>query len=217
MSRALLLLAHPANRRLMAGALGRAHDVEAPDPSVERAASLLDGDWDLCVVDPGALERLEHALRTRRRGASTVRPVLLVAPRQAARAVSALLGDVIDEWLPTPVDPVELRARVEVLFRLRRLSLVAAERAHLEGVLLAARTFEHELCNTLVATVGYTDVLAKDQSLPEAARRRAQRAHKGAADAVAIIRHVLSLTDAGPLRVTDWGDTGQTTIDVSAA
>ena len=64
----------------------------------------------------------------------------------------------------------------------------ALERAHtdsllLEGVLLAARTMQHRLNNTLATTVGYADMLANDASLPAEARGRALVVRESAEEA----------------------------------
>jgi hypothetical protein len=62
--------------------------------------------------------------------------------------------------------------------------------------------------------------LAGDPALSPHLRERAARAHQGAKEAAAIIRQVLSLTEVarpGDLPITDWGDAGGKTIDLSAA
>jgi signal transduction histidine kinase len=45
--------------------------------------------------------------------------------------------------------------------------LAALERARLEGVLLAARTAQHELNNRLGVVLGYAEMLAEYPGLPE--------------------------------------------------
>src|SRR3954465_957096 len=46
-------------------------------------------------------------------------------------------------------------------------TMVGAERARLEGVLLAARTAEHELNNQLAIAAGYASLLVDDPDLPQ--------------------------------------------------
>ena len=46
-------------------------------------------------------------------------------------------------------------------------ALAALERARLEGVLLAARTAQHELNNRLGVVLGYAEMLAEYPGLPE--------------------------------------------------
>jgi DNA-binding response OmpR family regulator len=231
MSRILLLFAHLENRRLLAEALGsHGHEVAWPDTpgAIERPPEstgegehLLSGTFDLCILDVLRLEALAGQIRARREAeAPLFLPFLLASPRQEPSIVARYLRGMVDEWLSTPVHKVELLARVETLLRLRRLSYEAASRARLEGILLAARTLEHEVSNKLVATAGYTERLAGDPALSPHLQARAARAHQGAKEAAAIIRQVLSLTEVartGDLPITDWGDTGGKTIDLSAA
>lgn len=245
MSRILLLLAQQENRRLLGEALhAQGHGILWPESSgtpgtdsATAAAQLLAGAYDLCILDTRALDRLEEEIRTRRRAeAPLFLPFLLISPRQAPAIAGRYLPETVDEWLSTPVQKVELRVRVETLLRLRRLSQEAAEKARLEGVLLAARTLEHEVSNKLVATAGYTERLAANPALPPELRERAARAHQGAKEAADIIRQVLALTETAGrtstsgtnasggaeqrqsgLPLTNWGETGGTTIDISAA
>ena len=103
------------------------------------------------------------------------------------------------------------------------LAAAMARLAHLEGVLLAARTFEHELNTKLTSTSGYAELLLRDPELPPRLRERAARCLEGAQEASRIIRHLIEITDGRaaqegaedqPLRVTNWDQHG-TTIDVS--
>src|SRR6266542_4550692 len=221
MSRLLLLFSNVENRRLLAAVLaGRGHEVTWPRSEKNaEVARLLDGPFDLCVLDGAALERLAARIRARRRREQPVlAPFLLVGPRREASTIARYLGEAVDEWITSPVERVELEARVQNLLRLRQLSQEAADKAHLEGVLLAARTFEHEIGNRLVTTVGYAELLARHPDLPEKLQRRAARAHQSAKEAMGIIRQVLALTEperAARMRITDWGETGKTTIDLS--
>lgn len=234
MNRILLLIRHEENGRLLVGALAaHGHQVvrpETPEASGARgtpeapASSLLAGTYDLCILDAYALDALAAQIRARREAeAPLFLPFLLVSPRHEPATVTRYLPETVDEWLSTPVQRVELQARVEMLLRVRHLSRQAADKARLEGVLLAARTLEHEVSNKLVATAGYTERLAASAGLSPQMRERAARAHQNAKEAAAIIRRVLSLTESAGtgdrpgLPTTDWGETGGTTIDLSAA
>jgi signal transduction histidine kinase len=56
---------------------------------------------------------------------------------------------------------------LETMSTLCAASLAALERARLEGVLLAARTAQHELNNRLGVVLGYAEMLAEYPGLPE--------------------------------------------------
>jgi PAS domain S-box-containing protein len=96
----------------------------------------------------------------------------------------------------------------------RRLEAERTERAQLEGVLLAARTMEHELNNKLTPTLGYTGLLAEDPALPEHLRRAASQAFEGAAQAGQILRRLMQLTAIQEKR---WGTKVGTTIDLECS
>ena len=89
--------------------------------------------------------------------------------------------------------------------------LAAIERARLEGVLLAARTAEHELNNRLSATLGYASLLAEDPTLPEHLRRQALDVVRGAKGASEVVNRLRTVTR---LHETAWGPWIGTTIDL---
>ncbi|HEY7060529.1 MAG TPA: response regulator [Chloroflexota bacterium] len=94
----------------------------------------------------------------------------------------------------------------------QRLQTERAERARLEGVVLAARTMEHELNNKLTPTAGYAALLARDPSLPTHLRRAASQALEGAQEASRILNRLRQLTS---IQEKDWGANVGATIDVS--
>ena len=125
----------------------------------------------------------------------------------------------------SPVDPVDVQTatgdlsqRKLVLAILRDCTdrrLLEAERAlkaQLEGILLTARTFEHELNNKRVTVTGYAELLSGDPTLPSHLRERAARAAQGGAECARIIRRLLEITEVNAI---DWAGSGHTTIDVS--
>lgn len=69
-----------------------------------------------------------------------------------------------------------------------------AEAARLEGVLLAARTMQHEINNQLGVTVGYAELLAQDSSLSSEQREMANTALQGAERASALLNRLRTLT-----------------------
>lgn len=125
-----------------------------------------------------------------------------------------------DDYLRKPLDREEFEAVLERTVSrqlLRRQNLALQQqleeerrrRDRLEGVLLAARTIEHELGNTLATTVGYAELLTHDPSLTPRSKARAEQALRGARQAAAIIRQMLDQTD---LHEVGWGTVGRTTI-----
>jgi signal transduction histidine kinase len=143
----------------------------------------------------------------------------LVGSGQAAE-LPALKRDGSEVWVELRLSPVEYEGRhlalavIRDLTDRRQLERERAMKAHLEGVLLTARTFEHELNTKLTASIGYAQLLARDPRLAEPLRIRAERAAEGSREVAAIIKRLLQLTE---VNVIDWADTGHTTIDVTTS
>jgi PAS domain S-box-containing protein len=93
----------------------------------------------------------------------------------------------------------------------QRLEAERAERARLEGVVLAARTMEHELNNKLTPTAGYAALLARDPALPPHLRRAATQALEGAQEASRILNRLRQLTT---IQEKDWGANVGPTINL---
>jgi PAS domain S-box-containing protein len=129
-----------------------------------------------------------------------------------------LRRDGTEVWVELRLSPVQHDGRWLALAVIRdvtdrkQLERASAMKAHLEGVLLTARTFEHELNTKLTASIGYAQLLARDPRLPELLRVRAERAVEGSREAAAIIKRLLQLSE---VNVIDWADSGHTTIDMT--
>ncbi|HEY3379985.1 MAG TPA: PAS domain S-box protein, partial [Armatimonadota bacterium] len=132
MSRILLVIDHRENRRLLLEALSSRYDVIIADTD-----DVFAGDFDLCVFDGPALERLWRQVETRKKTELPIfLPFLLVTARQDVGLATRHLWHSVDELIVTPIERVELQARVEVLLRARQASLFAEhERTRLEAVL----------------------------------------------------------------------------------
>lgn len=118
MSKILLFLDHQENRRLLAKMLSEHYEVLLP--KVDKA---INGVFDLCILDGPALHRLQKRVNGRRESESAFLPFLLVTPRQNVRIIHQYLWKTVDELLISPIEKVELQARVEIGLRTRRLSL----------------------------------------------------------------------------------------------
>ncbi len=118
MSKVLLLLDHRGNRRLLNEVLSSRYEVVVAESDDD-----LDGAFDLGIVDGVALDRLWERIRGRklREGAAFL-PFLFVSSRQDVGMATRHLWKSIDDLILSPIEKVELQARVESLLQTRRLS-----------------------------------------------------------------------------------------------
>ena len=201
--------------------------LDAPDRELLQARSgqeafkyLLDvGEVAVLVLDvhmPG-MDGLETAALVRGRDQSRHTPIIfLTASGDAHLARGYALGAV--DYISKPFDPHILRAKVAVfveLFRkseeVSRLAAELAERARLEGALLAIRTAEHELGNQLGAASGQLQMLLRGTDLPPATRARVETALGRLQEAASTVHRLRNLTE---LPETDWGIKAGSTIDL---
>lgn len=120
MTRILLLLQHRENRNLLANWLSMRYQVIVPD-----STQSLDHSFDLCILDGPSLHRLGAWVRARKEKEQPVfLPFLLVTSRQDLGVGTRYLWQSIDELIISPIEKTELQARIELLLRVRRLSLV---------------------------------------------------------------------------------------------
>src|SRR5437588_9138900 len=128
MSRILVLMNHKENRGLLADWSANRYTV-LPQETDEA----VDEQYDLCILDGMALDRLADRIQTRKKYQQKVfLPFLLVTAEQQVGFVTRHLWTSIDEVIHSPIDKVELQARIEVLLRARRQALAlrqAGERA----------------------------------------------------------------------------------------
>ncbi len=117
--RILLILDGKENRRLLAGILAERYEVIlAENDNAEEE------DIDLCIVDGPALHRLWEKMTARKRKlAPQFQPCLLVTPRREVSMTTRFLWKIVDDVLISPIEKVELQARVESMLLARRLSL----------------------------------------------------------------------------------------------
>ena len=135
--RVLLLLDHSRNRALLSEELSRDHVLLPSDGD-----DALEQEFDLCIVDGRALDRLwEPIQRRKEREQPAFLPVLLLSSRPGVKMVTRRLWRGVDELLIAPIERAELRARVAILLRARTLSLRLRAREE-EARTLAARLAE---------------------------------------------------------------------------
>src|SRR5712671_6210620 len=116
MSRILVLMDHKENRRLLAEWLATRYTV-LPQETDEA----VDEEFDLCILDGMALDRLADRIQTRKKYQQPVfLPFLLVTGEKHVGLLTGHLWQSIDEVIHSPIDKVELLARIEVLLRARR-------------------------------------------------------------------------------------------------
>ncbi|MHB9106299.1 MAG: sensor histidine kinase [Armatimonadota bacterium] len=119
MSCILLLLDNRLNQRLLMEALSSRYDIIIPETD-----DALDDDFDLCLIDGPALERLWQRVATRKSAELLIfLPFLLITARQDMGLATRHLWHSIDELINTPIERVELQARVEILLRTRQATV----------------------------------------------------------------------------------------------
>ena len=155
MSRILLLLENLENRRLLAALLERRHEIAySPQPEAP---------FDLAIVDAASLKtHAEYLIIHKQEEEPVLFPVLLVTARQSVPLFSGPLFKLVDEVVLTPVEKLELFARVEMLLRARRLSLELRLRKDDVEAFIHAMT--HDLRAPLRTVTGFAEAMAEDQS-----------------------------------------------------
>lgn len=183
--------------------------------------------------EKGAGEPAESGSATLDLAVKRRRPVIVNEPNRSARSseravvagavtaasVAAPLmdeGRLIGAISITTTDPrrrfsVEDAQLLEILAGLAAATIVGHEEARLEGVLLSARTAQHELNNRLALVRGYAEILADHPDLPPDVRQQAQEIVRGARSAADILRRLGKL-DA--LREVEWGTGLRPTLDL---
>jgi PAS domain S-box-containing protein len=132
MSRILVLMDHKENRRLLVEWLATRYTV-LPQETDEA----VDEPYDLGILDGTALDRLADSIEARKESEKPVfLPFLLVTAGRQVGFATRRLWKSIDEVIHSPIDQVELQARMEVLLRARRQALAlrqAGERALMQS------------------------------------------------------------------------------------
>jgi signal transduction histidine kinase len=158
MSRILLLLDNKKNCDLLAGWLATRYDVVLPD-----GGFALNRAFDLCLLDGPTLDRIWKQVQTRKAIEQSVfLPFVLITSRKDVDMVTRHLWQTADELILTPIEKVELQARVEVLLRARRLSLELKLRN--EDLKSFFHAMTHDLRAPLRAIAGFAEALSEDEA-----------------------------------------------------
>lgn len=144
MSRIVLLIDHVENRRLLAEWLSQLYEVVAPAPGTAP------GGFDLAIVDGPSLDRYARWIDAVKRAAQPVfLPFVLITSRRGVGMATGPAWQRIDELIISPVEKVELLARVDTLLHARALSVANTS---------LARRLEQELARAREVQVGLLPV-----------------------------------------------------------
>jgi signal transduction histidine kinase len=116
-----------------------------------------------------------------------------------------------DDFLSKPLNVSELEARIGVAERVIALHREREALSRVEGVLLAARTLEHELNNKLAAAQGFAELLSISPELHPTLRPLVEEIDQAASDAARILERLRSVVRVEEL---DWGQDLPTTLDI---
>ncbi len=148
----------------------------------------------------------------------TTDPVLNQADLNAAVAVPVLHEGRLVGTLSVGSDSPSRRFTqqdaelLEMLASTAAAALVALERARLDGVLLAARTAQHELNNQLAVARGYAELLVGSPELPAHLHDIASEVMTAADDAAGIVRQLRNISS---IHEQQWNEPGDTTINLA--
>jgi CheY-like chemotaxis protein len=101
---------------------------------------------------------------------------------------------------------------LEILASTAAAAVVALEHARLDGVLLAARTAQHELNNQLAVARGYAEMLVGAPDLPPHLADMAEEVMNAADDAATIVRQLRNISH---IHEDHWTEPGETTINLA--
>lgn len=198
MNRILLLLDQRENRALLEEELARDHEVGTGE-----TAAALEREFDLCILDGHALDRLGEQVHERREAEQPIfLPVLLVTTRPQVKLITRQLWRIVDDLIVTPIERPELRARIAIMLRARELSLELSGRiAEAER---ATRTRDevlamvaHDLRNPLNLVYTSADLLLDaGTGLEPKQREQLQVIHRAAERMNRLIQDLLEVSSA---------------------
>jgi two-component system cell cycle response regulator len=167
----LLLVKSKGNANILANELKKEYEVavHSSEDALEVCSTISPGLYNLVVLDIQMLELCQDEIRKAREKLQPLfLPVLLVAPRQSKATVLKHLWKTVDEIIWTPIEKVELSARVSILLRVHHYSERLREIAITDGLTrlynrryfmeMAEKAFKEALENELPLSVAMMDV-----------------------------------------------------------
>jgi signal transduction histidine kinase len=149
------------------------------------------------VDGPSLRKHAEYLVVHKQEEEPVLFPVLLVTARQNIGLFTGPLFKTIDEVVLTPVEKVELIARVEMLLRARRLSLELRLRKDDAEAFIHAMT--HDLRAPLRTVTGFAEAMAEDQAsrLDAAGKHQLDRIQAGVSQMWALIESLVDYSRIG--------------------
>ncbi|WP_461833208.1 GGDEF domain-containing protein [Desulfothermus sp.] len=121
----LIGLNNKANKNLIVKWIGMRYQLDIMEQKED-----LNKEFDLLIVDGPVLEELKDNIKSRKDTETPVfLPVLLITNRDNVKFITKQLWVTVDEIILTPIEKLELSARIEILLRARRLSLLTQKMA----------------------------------------------------------------------------------------
>jgi len=115
-----ILISNKTNKELLIDWIGRKYEII----EIKRDSDLYE-ELDLIVIDGLNMKKYREKIKNKKSAESPVfLPVLFITNREDVKYITNQLWIVVDEIILTPIEKVELAARIEILLRTRRLSIM---------------------------------------------------------------------------------------------
>ncbi len=174
-----------------------------PTPAVANPASLAQ------AVERRRPVVINHPSGGKSRAKHRARAEVAAPLTDDGRLIGAIAVTSCDDARRFGLEDAEL---LEVLAGLAAATIVGHEEARRDGVLLSARTAQHEVNNRLSLVRGYGEIVAEHPDLPEELQHPANEIVRASHAAAEILRR-LGKVDA--MRAIDWGPGLRPTLDLT--
>lgn len=156
MKKIALLVSNEQNKKLMTDMLNDRYEIlaSAPEDSLSKQ-------FDLAIVDGVSLDLLQVKIKLLKYESNPVfLPFLFITTRQDIGYTTRYLWKVIDDIIVTPIEKIELLARIEMLLMTRRYSVEIKNR--LEEMEILAHAIGHDLRAPLRTIETFASYLKQD-------------------------------------------------------